>query len=161
NSGDGVTGDWYPDTADTLSGDYFRYTVGDTPQPAPTSSSTVYRDQVLADGPLAYYRMSETNPPTLDVATNSGSLGAPGNGVYVVGAVHPVAGGIAGDSDTAARYSAVDTNSTDGGVPTLVPWPEKPLIRELWDNVGIGNLNGFGSGTTSVGFDSTTNWHVN
>ena len=159
NSSDGVTGDWYPDAANALTGDYFRYTT--TPTASPTASSQAYQKLVRNDGALAYYRLNETAPFIADVATNGGSLGGLGQGTYTIGARHPVAGAIAGDADAAARFSAVDSSSTDGGVPVMVLWPENPLIRELWDNVGVGVLDGKGGGTTSLGFENNANWHVN
>src|SRR5260370_4324221 len=107
-----------------------------------------YRSIVLSAEPLAYYRLNEMSPPTPDVATNRGSIGSDGNGFYTTGTLHPVPGALVGSTDTAARFSAVDTNSIDGGVPVLVLWPERPMIRELWDNVasnGASVLNGLGN----------------
>ncbi len=161
NSGDSATGDWYPDSADMPGGDFFHYSTQAIPGMAPTSSSSTYALAVMGDGPLAYYRFSQTNPPSADVATNSGPIGAAGNGTYTIGAKHPVAGAIVGDANGAATFSAVNSNSTDGGVPLIVPWPENPLIRELWDQVNAGNLNGKGSGSSSLGFDAGSNWQVN
>jgi hypothetical protein len=161
NSTDGVTGDWYPDSADTQSGDFFQYTTAEIAGPSPTSGSDKYSKIVTSHGPLAYYRLDETATAAPDIATNNGSIAGVGNGVYTIGAKHPVAGAIAGDPDKAACFSAVNTNSTDGGVPVIVQWPEKPLIRELWDNVGAANLDKKGDGTSSIGFDSTNTWHVN
>jgi hypothetical protein len=51
-----------------------------TPVPPPLPP---YAAAVTADGPIAYYRFSETG----SVATNSGSLGAAANGTYTGGAV--------------------------------------------------------------------------
>jgi hypothetical protein len=161
NSGDSATGDWYPDSADSQSGDFFRYTTADLAGPAPTSTSDTYRNLVLSDDPLAYYRLNETAAPSPDVATNSSVLGKEGNGTYTTGVERLVTGAIVADGDTAAHFSAVDTNSTDGGVPAIVLWPEQPMIRELWDSVGVGWLDSKGDGTSSVGFDSGANWHVN
>ena len=53
-----------------------------------------YPASVLADGPLVYYRLNESiTTPTYDTATNSGSLGAAGNGLYD-SATHLAAGAI-------------------------------------------------------------------
>ncbi len=53
-----------------------------------------YPSEVLADGPLAYYRLNENvTTPTFDVATNAGSLGALGNGTYA-STTHGAAGAI-------------------------------------------------------------------
>lgn len=58
--------------------------------------------EILADGPLAYYRLNDgVTTPKYDVATNSGSLGATGNGAYG-SATHPVAGAIVGQPGDAA-----------------------------------------------------------
>ena len=151
--------DWYPDSADSQSGGFFRYTT--TPLPGPAASSEAYQKVVRNDAPLAYYRLNETAPYTPDVAANNGALGTLGNGAYIIGAKHGVAGALAGDGDTAARFAAVDPSSTDGGTPVVVRWPEHPLIRELWDNVGVGLLGGMGGGSTSLGLDSSANWQVN
>ncbi|HZI33964.1 MAG TPA: hypothetical protein VFF11_16615, partial [Candidatus Binatia bacterium] len=164
NSNDSAVGDWYPDSADSQSGDFFRYTTGDVPAGPAPSSSNAYKNMVTGDGPLAYYRLNETTPPTPDLATNSGTIGNTGNGTYTIGAKHPVAGAIAGAADTAANFSAVNSSSDDGGVPVIVPWAEKPLVRELWDGVvnnGGTVLNGRGNGTSSIGFDPASAWHVN
>src|SRR5262249_32751178 len=45
-----------------------------------------------------------------------------GNATNFPGAGHQVAGAIVGDPNTAMRYSAIDTNSDDGGVPTIIPY---------------------------------------
>jgi hypothetical protein len=81
-----------------------------------------YQSTVLADKPLAYYPLNESTPWTPNVATNSGSLGAAGNAVSFAGEVFNVPGAIAGDSDTAIRFTAIDVNSIDGGVPTVIPY---------------------------------------
>lgn len=106
-----------------------------------------YSSTVLTDAPLVYYRLSEPGPATSDVATNSGSLGANGNGVHHVGVTHPVAGAIAGSANTAAGYTAIDPLSTDGGSPTVVPYnsvlnPGGSFTVEVWLNPAIdGNAN--------------------
>ena len=104
---------------------------------AQADTSHAYQSAVGDDGPLAYYRFSETTTPTPDVASNSGSLGSAGNGVYTIGVKHDAAGAVVGDSDTAATFSAVDTNSDDGGVPVIVPFnaalnPAGSFSVEAW-----------------------------
>ena len=81
-----------------------------------------YQSTVLADKPVAYYPLNEATPWTPNVATNSGSLGAAGNAVSFAGEVFKVPGAIVGDPDTAIRFTAIDTNSNDGGVPTVIPY---------------------------------------
>jgi hypothetical protein len=61
-----------------------------------------YPSEVLADGPLVYYRLNESvTTPTFDTAANSGSLGAAGNGLYN-SATHLVAGAIVAQPGNAA-----------------------------------------------------------
>ncbi|MGA2244784.1 MAG: LamG domain-containing protein [Verrucomicrobiota bacterium] len=81
-----------------------------------------YQTTVLADKPLAYYPLNESTPWTPNVATNSGSLGSAGNAVGFAGEIFKEPGAIVGDPDTAIRFSAIDTNSDDGGVPTVIPY---------------------------------------
>lgn len=81
-----------------------------------------YQTTVLADKPLAYYPLNESTPWTPNVATNSGSLGAAGNAVSFAGEVFDEPGAIVGDPDTAIGFTAIDTNSDDGGVPTVIPY---------------------------------------
>jgi hypothetical protein len=64
-----------------------------------------YPSEVLADGPLVYYRLNESvTTPTFDTATNSGSFGAAGNALYN-SATHLVAGAIvAQPGNTAVNF---------------------------------------------------------
>jgi len=92
---------------------------------------------VLADAPLAYYRLNEPGPLVPDIATNHGSLGAVGNATNFPGAGHQAPGAIVGDPDTAMTYSAIDANSDDGGVPTIIPFnaalnPAGSFTVEAW-----------------------------
>ena len=87
-----------------------------------------YSGAVLADAPLAYYRFSEPGPLLPDTATNSGSLGAVDNAANFPGAKHQVPGAIIGDPDTAMSFSAIDTNSDDGCVPTIIPY--EPALNQ-------------------------------
>jgi hypothetical protein len=100
------------------------------------SPATPYRSLVLADGAVEYLRLNELNP-TYNAAGNSGLLGAAGDGAHSPGVIHSVPGAIAGDSDLAMRYWAIDTNSDDGGVPTLIPFnaalnPSGSFSVEAW-----------------------------
>jgi hypothetical protein len=92
---------------------------------------------VLADLPLAYYRLNEPGPLLVQVATNSGSLGAAGNGTHFPGLIHQVSGAIVGDPDTAAEYFGIDPVSDDGAVSTIVPYtpalnPAGSFSVECW-----------------------------
>ena len=101
---------------------------------------------LLSDLPLAYYRLNEPGPIVPVVATNSGSLGTAGDGTYFPGGLHQVPGALAGDSDTAAGYTAIDANSQDGCVPTIVPYnaalnPNGSFTVETWLKPNVqGNL---------------------
>src|SRR5262249_7823411 len=69
---------------------------------APGALRADYPSQVLADGPITYFRLNENvTVPTFDTATISGSLGAAGNGLYG-GATHSVAGAIVSQPGNAA-----------------------------------------------------------
>jgi hypothetical protein len=96
-----------------------------------------YSASVQADAPVAYYRLNEAGPLVLDIATNSGSLGTAGTGTNFPGAGHHAPGAIVGDPDTAMTYSAIDTSSDDGGVPTVIPYnatlnPAGSFTIEAW-----------------------------
>ena len=97
---------------------------------------TPYRSLVLADGAVEYLRLDEASP-LLNTAVNSGSIGVAGDGLHTPGAVHSVPGAIVGSADTATHYSAIDTNSDDGGVPTILPFsatlnPSGSFSVESW-----------------------------
>ena len=85
------------------------------------SPSTNYSSVVLVDGAVEYLRLNEASP-LYNVAVNSGSIGAAGDGIHSPGAVHGVPGAIVGSPDTAMNYWAIDTNSDDGCVPTIIPF---------------------------------------
>ncbi len=121
--------------------------------------STPYESLVATDGAVEFLRLDEPDP-AVDVAINYGSLGPTADAIHTPGVRHPVAGPLAGNpGETAATYTGVVPS--DGGQPTYVPATQTLLIRELWDNVGIGSINGMGSGPTSVGFDPAGTWHLN
>ena len=73
----------------------------------PAARAADYPTTVSNLNPVAYYRLNDTTSPATDFSTNLGSLGAAANAYYngVVGTdyTHPVAGALAGDSDTAAQ----------------------------------------------------------
>ncbi len=97
-------------------------------------SAADYQSAVLSDGPLAYYRLAETSPS--DVAKNSGSLGATGNGTYRHDnanqtTLHRVTGALAGNGNAAASFQSSD------GAPVLVPYnaalnPGGAFTVEAW-----------------------------
>jgi hypothetical protein len=101
-----------------------------------TAPATPYSTLIAGSNPVLYLHLAEPSP-TVETAVNLGSLGAVTDGLHLPGLKHQVPGAIVGDSDTAAGYSAIDTNSTDGGVPTIVPWsadlnPAGSFTIEAW-----------------------------
>jgi hypothetical protein len=89
-----------------------------------------YPDAVLAESPIAYWRLNETTERPPDLATNRGSLGAAGHGLYFGAPLHQQPGALAGDADPAVTF--------DGGVQKLdIPHhdalnPSGALTVELW-----------------------------
>lgn len=70
---------------------------------APTNpTTTVYKDAVLADKPIAYWRLGETNGTTAaDISGNSN------NGAYIGGYTLSVSGSLNGDSDKAVTFDGL------------------------------------------------------
>ena len=107
---------------------------------APTSSGTGYPDVVLADAPLAYYRMNESSGSTLIDATGSR------NGTYV-------------GSPALAQPGAVGTGVVfDGGpgdyaqVSSWTTQPAAPASLEAW--ISHDGIKFAGVDTTIAGFVS-------
>jgi hypothetical protein len=121
--------------------------------------STPYESVVTGDSAVEYLRLDEANP-RIDVAINYGNVGPAADAIHTPGVRHPASGALVGNSaETAATYTGVVPS--DGGSPTYVPATQNLRIRELWDNVGIGVIDGKGNGTTSVGLDPAEGWHLN
>jgi Concanavalin A-like lectin/glucanases superfamily/Domain of unknown function (DUF1929)/Kelch motif len=120
------------------------FTVFTTPPPP-----SAYRDAVLADSPVGYWRLSETTGAAIDLTGN-----APG-GSYRGGMVRGVPGALAGDSNLAARLDAVDdyvsvpdNNALDvGDVFTLELWVKRGSVLGTSQR-----LLHKGAGTPSLGF---------
>jgi hypothetical protein len=72
-----------------------------------TALGAAYPDAVLADSPIAYWRLNETNERPPDVATNSGSLGPAGHGLYYGAPLHQQPGALAGDADPAVTFDGI------------------------------------------------------
>lgn len=101
----------------------------------PASQAASYPDEILSDGPLAYYRFSETiTVPSLDTAINAGSLGAAGNGVYTGDYSRPVEGAIAGDGAVAFANPTLGTGYTGSmNVPNQAALnPAGGFTIEMW-----------------------------
>ena len=89
-----------------------------------------YSDTVLSFHPAAYWRLDETNPPPAAVATNLGTMGASTAGYYLGGTTHPVAGALAGSTNTAASFDGV---SGTVGVPFRAAFSlNAPFTIEAW-----------------------------
>jgi hypothetical protein len=100
----------------------------------PLGARADYQTTVLGQGPVGYWRLNETTPPPIGpiLATNAGSVGAPGNGVYLAGYRGLTPGAIA--SEPASPY--VGFKGTDGNrvrVPFQTQWnPSGPMTIEFW-----------------------------
>lgn len=119
---------------------------------ASLSQGDFYRDTVLADGPIIYWRLGEADKSAGNTAVNLGSLGASGDGVYrnVVGNVVDTrvpdntgasfgttnASGSTGDRvqtslsgtfpTTALSLEAWVRSDATGGDPTIFNWAGAP-----------------------------------
>jgi hypothetical protein len=115
-------------------------------------AQSTYSNAVAALSPVAYWPLNETTAPSggLYVATNSGTLGAAGNGYYETwwqtngvsnalvssNSIVHIAGAIAGDSDTALQQGAIGqyvviprvTNGVANSAVTLTA----PFSIEMW-----------------------------
>lgn len=92
-----------------------------------------YAGAVIADEPLAYYRL---NQPAR--AINSGSGGAAGDGLYFAGVTRSHSGALAGDADASAGFTLAQAQPVlipnrpelNSGVFTVEAWV-KPTIEGL------------------------------
>jgi hypothetical protein len=111
-----------------------RFTAGAALLLGAVNSYADYASEVLAQGPLAYWRFGEniTTPSAL-VAANLGSLGAAGNGTYS-DVFRPVDGAVAGDAAVAFSNPTLGTSYYGAmGVsnnPALNP--NGPFTVEFW-----------------------------
>jgi len=113
-----------PIPGSTMNADQAMAVVGTQPPSRP------YGDAVLADSPIAYWRLNETSGTT---AVNLGSLGPAANGTYVGGVVLGVPDLIPYDDDAAARFNGSDArvNVPDHAlINTGGPYEDKTV--ELW-----------------------------
>jgi hypothetical protein len=108
-------------------------------------TSQSYAEVVAGDGATLHLRMDEHDSWRVP-ATNLGSLGAEGDGVHFPGVKHQIPGALASDPDPAMGHAAIDQASSDGGVPTVIPF--KPELNtavfsaEAWlkpDIAGVAN----------------------
>ncbi len=86
-----------------------------------------YPSEVLADGPLAYYRLNESvTTPTFDTIVNSGTLGAAVNGIYSGSVTHPVSGILPANGAASANGTilsvAYNAGLNPAGAFTIEAW---------------------------------------
>ena len=111
-----------------------------------------YKSTVLADGPLAYYRFSETvTMPVLSYATNIGSVGPAANGTFN-GAFGGVPGALVGNTNTATTF---------GNGNVVIPYsaainPSGPFTVECWANPNEANTGYPVSPFSSIFYNSST-----
>ena len=94
----------------------------DTPV-TPTGSTTTYATAVLADAPLAYYRLGEAT------GVNSGADSAKGNTLTYGTGARGVTGAVAGDADTAAQG---DGGCCIGISQTVAPRHDRARTVDAW-----------------------------
>jgi hypothetical protein len=124
----------------TNSGATYTVAVSNPVGPTATASATLtvkvataaYEAAIAQTKPLLWFRYSDTTAQLQDTAANSGSLGAPGTGLYIGTQTHPVAGALIGSSDTAAsfaggRVSVPYTASLNPDIFTVEAWL-KPAV---------------------------------
>ncbi len=94
------------------------------------TQAAAYRDTILADHPVGYWRLGEGLGGT--VATNTGSLGAPGNGKIFKNVIFGTPGALAADADTAA---SLDGNQARIDVPYAAALNPAQFTVEAWAKV--------------------------
>jgi hypothetical protein len=85
-----------------------------------------YRDAVMSDGPVAYWRLGEA-PGSTDAASQTGQF----PGTYVGSPSLGQPGLIAEDADTSMRFDGVDDRVTADGLTTITSWPNGYSL-EAW-----------------------------
>ncbi len=99
--------------------------AGDAGQDAPLPPPSAYAQVVLADDPVAYWRLDETSGVT------ARDFSGHGNDATYIGGVHAgSAGAIAGDPDTAATFDGA-TGYLDGG-NVFAFAGSQPFSLEAW-----------------------------
>src|SRR5437764_12099502 len=100
---------------------------------APEGARASYQSTVLSQGPVGFWRLNETTPPltTTVLATNIGTVGAPGNGTFISAQRGLKPGALAGDTSNAAiGFAGLDTNRVR--IPFRPEWnPSSTLTVEF------------------------------
>ncbi len=97
-----------------------------------------YPTTVLSQGPLGYWRLSETTRPSApQPAVNIGNLGTAGNGQYLYDATRGEPGAIVGSSDPSVRFFNPNLDVAYAGSKVEVPYnaalnPNGPFTVEFW-----------------------------
>ncbi len=101
-------------------------TMGNVGRSAPVTFTVVrlYRDEVLADSPRAYWRLGESSGTT--AASQTGT----GGGTYLGGSTLNQAGALSGDPNTAAQFNGVGGNVRIPNSSALNP--TTALSLEAW-----------------------------
>jgi hypothetical protein len=81
------------------------------------SRGAAYRDEVLADEPVGYWRLGEAESAT--TAVNAGSLGPAGNGTPINGVFFGGQGALSGDNDGAAYFDGAQSRIEVSFAPEL------------------------------------------
>lgn len=99
-----------------------------------TPSGVNYPDTVQSQSPIVYYRFNDpvTAPPPPDVATNNGSLGTAGDGLYINCPTHPLPSALA-QFQTGDASASFDGQSQSVDVPYNAALnPAGPFTIEVW-----------------------------
>lgn len=108
---------------------------------AVAAGGTSYKATILADSPVAYWRMDEMSGPTLVDVTGSGY-----NGTYHPSETFDESGAIAGDSDTAILFDGSTGYATTSvvitGAVSIEFWINLPSSSYSY-NYAIGETGGF------------------
>lgn len=92
-----------------------------------TAVAPTYRDAVLADAPVGYWRLGETSGPAADESSSAVA------GTYQGGVVRGVAGALSGDPDAAARFDGVDDLVSMGDPPSgVLDFGTGDFTAEAW-----------------------------
>jgi len=102
---------------------------------ATLSGRADYQSTVLSQGPVGYWRLNGTvQPPTPPIyATNSGTLGAAGNGEYIQANRGITPGAIVSEPNSGAVQFLGSVDGNRVRVPYATQWnPTGPFSVELW-----------------------------
>jgi hypothetical protein len=93
--------------------------------------SSGYREMILGDGPIAYWRLGELS--TSDAAYDETGNGH--DGTYTAGVVLGRPGALFGDANTAALYDEITNDSTDVAITSDLKLLNTDFTLEVWVNI--------------------------